>query len=201
MTKFNDWTEFLHTNTATREALLRVEAADPMKTMSLFNTSTTGLELQDVHDRHKLAGKNILTSKKPQAWWQLLLVVIPNPFNILLGLIAIISISTPNPSWSTFGIIIFMIFISCVVRFWQEYRSNIAVIRLQSSVTTKITVRRRQHIGQDLKEIEYAIDVSELVPGDIILLNPGDNVPADCLLFETSHLQIAQSSLTGESEP
>ena len=75
------------------------------------------------------------------------------------------------------------------------------MVRLQSSVTTEVTVRRRERIGGGIKETERAVDVTELVPGDIIILNHGDNVPADCLLFETSHLQIAQSSLTGESEP
>lgn len=201
MTKFDDWTKLLRTNAATREALLRVAASDPAGIMTLFKTGATGLELQDVLDRHKRAGKNILSTKKPLAWWQLLLIVIPNPFNILLCLIAIISISTPPPSWSTFVIIMIMVVVSCLVRFWQEYRSSVAVIRLQSGVTAEVIVRRRQRIGADIKETERAVDVAELVPGDIILLNPGDNVPADCLLFETSHLQIAQSSLTGESEP
>ena len=197
MTKFEDWTKLLHTNAATREAVLRVAAADPDVIATIFKSDTAGLDQHDVIDRRKRAGKNILSTKKPLAWWQLLLIVIPNPFNILLGLIAIISVSTPPPSWSTFVIIMIMVFISCVIRFWQEYKSNVAVIRLLSSVTTEVTVRRREGV----KDTELAIDVSELVPGDIILLNPGDSVPADCLLLETSHLQIAQSSLTGESEP
>src|SRR2546421_5041681 len=162
MTKFDDWTKLLRTNAATREALLRAAASDPAGIMTLFKTGATGLESQDVLDRHKRAGKNILSAKKPLAWWQLLLIVIPNPFNILLGLIAIISISTPPPSWSTFVIIMIMVFISCLVRFWQEYRSSVAVIRLQSGVTTNITVRRQQYIRQDFKEIERAIDVAEL---------------------------------------
>jgi Mg2+-importing ATPase len=197
MTKFEDWTKLLRTNAATREALLRVAAADPSGITTLFKTDVTGLELQDVINRRKRAGRNILSTKKALAWWQLLLIVIPNPFNILLGLIAIISVSTPPPSWSTFLIIMIIVLISCIVRFWQEYRSSIAVVRLLSGVTTEVTVRRREGV----KDTELAVDVTELVPGDIILLNPGDNVPADCLLLETSHLQIAQSSLTGESEP
>ena len=53
--------------------------ADPAGIMTLFKTDATGLELQDVIDRRKRAGKNILGTKKPLAWWQPLLVVIPNP--------------------------------------------------------------------------------------------------------------------------
>src|SRR5262249_45431218 len=109
MTKFEDWTKLLHTNTTTREALLRVAAADPDGIATLFKTDITGLELYDAINRRKRAGKNILSTQKPLAWWQLLLIVIPNPFNILLGLIAIISVSTPPPSWSTFVIIMIMV--------------------------------------------------------------------------------------------
>jgi Mg2+-importing ATPase len=64
-----------------------------------------------------------------------------------------------------------MVFISCMVRFWQEYRSSVAVIRLMSGAITEVNVRRREGV----KETELAVDVAELVPGDIILPNPGDN--------------------------
>jgi magnesium-transporting ATPase (P-type) len=55
--------------------------------------------------------------------------------------------------------------------FWQDYRSSVAVTRLMSGVTTEVNVQRREGV----KKPELAIDVAELVPGDIILLNPGDN--------------------------
>src|SRR5437667_847075 len=98
-----------------------------------------------------------------------------------------------------------MIIISCAVRFWQEYRSNVAAVKLQSSVTTDIRVRRQ--IGKiDQKQgpfqiSEVTLDQKYLVPGDVILISRGDSVPADCLIIEASILQVSQSSLTGESEP
>jgi Mg2+-importing ATPase len=159
-------------------------------------------------DRLKTAGHNILSTKKPLSWWHLLLIVIPNPFNILLGMLAVISVATPSPTWSTFTILMIMIVISSLVRFWQEYRSNVAAIKLQSSITTEVSVRRRRDERLDEpksnelgRTAEISIDQAGLVPGDVVLLHPGDTVPADCLLFETSRLQVAQSSLTGESEP
>lgn len=85
-----------------------------------------------------------------------------------------------------------MVVISCSVRFWQEYRSSVAVFRLQSSVTTAVRVRRQG---------ESTVEGRTLVPGDIILLSPGDVVPADCLVIESSFLRITQSQWTGESEP
>lgn len=51
------------------------------------------------------------------------------------------------------------------------------------------------------EHLEVAVDERSLVPGDVIHINPGDSVPADCLVLQASHLQVSQSSLTGESEP
>ncbi len=45
------------------------------------------------------------------------------------------------------------------------------------------------------------IDKRDLVPGDILLIYSGDSIAADCLILEASHLQVSQSTLTGESEP
>jgi Mg2+-importing ATPase len=99
-----------------------------------------------------------------------------------------------------------MVLISCVVRFWQEYQSGMAVFRLQSSITSKFRVRRppcnststdkQQH---SLNEITVA--GGDLVPGDVVILVPGAVVPADCLILESSFLRISQSTWTGESEP
>ncbi len=94
-----------------------------------------------------------------------------------------------------------MIVISCTVRFWQEYRGNVEAVKLQSSTTTSVQVRRPESALKVGQHLEVAVDERDLVPGDVILINPGDSIPADCLVIEASHLQISQSSLTGESEP
>lgn len=94
-----------------------------------------------------------------------------------------------------------MIVISCTVRFWQEYRGNVAAVKLQASTTTNVQVRRPVSAMKIDQKLEVTLDERYLVPGDIIQINPGDSIPADCLVLEASHLQISQSSLTGESEP
>lgn len=86
-----------------------------------------------------------------------------------------------------------MVAISVIVRFWQEYRSGLAVFRLQESITTTARVRRR--------DVDAHIPTSELVPGDIVSIGPGDVVPADCMVIEASFLRIGQSQWTGESVP
>lgn len=167
--------------------------------LAYMESRRTGLTEGEAATRLDAVGANILSSTKPLAWWRLLLSVIPNPFNVLLILLAVLSVAAPPPNWSTFIILIVMVVASVTVRFWQEYRSGIAAIKLQASVTTSIQVRRRRG-GHDQVE-DGDIDVKNLVPGDILLLNPGDHIPADCVLLQSSHLQVAQSSLTGESEP
>jgi P-type Mg2+ transporter len=99
-----------------------------------------------------------------------------------------------------------MIAISCIVRFWQEYRSNAAATRLQSSVTNNVKVQRQstECLTLDEKTRNVPLKASmvkaeNLVPGDILFINPGDSIPADCLLVRGNHLTISQSSLTGES--
>ncbi|KAF8849484.1 magnesium-translocating P-type ATPase [Acephala macrosclerotiorum] len=162
-----------------------------------LQSNEDGLSKEEVEARTKCVGPNILSTKKPPAWWQILLSVLPNPFNILLVIIAIISVAAPPPQWSTFTVLIVMVVLSCGVRFWQEYRSSIAAIKLQNSVTTNVRVRRQ--IGGVVTE--EVVDEKTLVPGDILFVDPGDAIPADCLLLEARNLSVSQSSLTGESEP
>lgn len=195
---FDEWTKLLRAAASTREKFLRFAASQPTESNLLrFASNNSGLQEQDAIDRLKKAGKNILSTKKPLAWWQILLKCVPTAFNVLLALIAVISIATPPPTWSTFIILVVMIVVSSFVQFWQEYRGKVAVIRLQASVTEEITVRRQELS----KSFNRTIRVEDIVPGDIIQLNPGDCVPADCLILESFRLSISQSSLTGESEP
>ncbi|KAI1971192.1 hypothetical protein LOZ53_004490 [Ophidiomyces ophidiicola] len=190
----------------TAPSVLRAFASLPMSmAFEYMESCRQGLSQAEADARLKIAGPNILTSKSPPPAWKLLLTILPNPFNILLAFLAIISVATPDPNWSTFTILVVMILISCTVRFWQEYRSNIAVIKLQSSVSTDIKVRRQCPKSGSLMESSQStvaiIHVKNLVPGDIVVIQPGVTVPADCLVVEASSLQIGQSTLTGESEP
>ena len=149
-----------------------------------------GLTEEEAAARLKLTGPNILSTKKSPTWWQLALSVLPNPFNILLALLAIIAVATPPPQWSTFTLLVVMIVISCVVRFWQEYRSTVAAVKLQAGVSTNVRVRRQTR--ENHTEV-IVVDEKTLVPGDILLVDPGDTLPADCIVLETYNLSISQS--------
>ncbi|KAM5374768.1 hypothetical protein ACJZ2D_006262 [Fusarium nematophilum] len=192
--------------TGTHEGILRAFAHMPVK--SVFDHPGTGAhgisEIEAATRRH-IQGHNLLSSQKPPSWFMLLLLVIPNPFNILLIFLAIINAALPSPNWKGFVVLIVMVVISCIVRFWQEYRSGMAIFRLQASITSNFKVRRQPSNSKvtDKQHSPTEMNVSgiDLVPGDVVLLAPGAIVPADCLILESSSLRISQSTWTGESEP
>lgn len=182
------------------DALLLMARMDLAQLLTNLETSRFGLTDGEAARRLQMAVPNVVSFKKAPSWWLLLLTVIPNPFNLLLTCIAIISVASPERSWETFGVLVAMIVISSGVRFWQEYRSIISVANLQNSVTNNAKVRRQ--IEPDATEpTDMEIPEKNVVPGDILLMGPGDTVVADCLILEANYLRVSQSTLTGESMP
>ncbi|KAB5513158.1 magnesium-translocating P-type ATPase [Coniochaeta sp. 2T2.1] len=161
-----------------------------------------GLTPGEVCAREKLVGSNILSVKEKRPWWKLLLSSIGNPFNSLLVALMVLAVATPDRNWVNFGVVVLMLSLSCCARFIQEFRANLAAVKLQSGVERLIQVRRpRPKRVATSSYLEESVEFKRLVPGDVVMLNPGDNVPADCLLLETSRLHISRSSLTGETMP
>lgn len=77
-----------------------------------------------------------------------------------------------------------MVFVSCAIRFWQEYRNNVAAIRHQSSVATNVRVRRIV----EGEYIEVVVDEKTLVPGDILFMDPGDAIAMRLGVFASANL-------------
>ncbi|WP_440512651.1 magnesium-translocating P-type ATPase, partial [Serratia sarumanii] len=96
-------------------------------------------------------------------------------------------------------IILIMVTLSGLLRFWQEYRTNKAAEALKSMVRTTATVLRRSSYSAHPLTLE--VPIRELVPGDIIQLSAGDMVPADVRLIASRDLFISQAILTGEAIP
>jgi len=95
--------------------------------------------------------------------------------------------------WVDSGVIAGVVMINAVVGFLQESKAAQAIDALASLSPAFTKVRRDGNT--------HNIPTHEVVPGDIVLLEAGDQVPADTRLFEARHLQIDESSLTGESQP
>ncbi len=89
--------------------------------------------------------------------------------------------------------ILLIVILNGVLGFMQEYKAEKAIAALKKMTVSSIRVIRGG--------IEHKIDSKMLVPGDIILLEEGDKVPADCRLLTSLHLEANEASLTGESMP
>ncbi|KAK2463002.1 hypothetical protein APHAL10511_004989 [Amanita phalloides] len=162
-----------------------------------LDTTAEGLENSQAQQLLKKIGPNELSNVKPPTWWWLLLNALPNPFNVLLVVLALVSISTGDDA--TFYILLLMVALSVGLRFIQEYKSTRRAASLKELITAECNVLRRE--AAERPGTVQAIYRRKLVPGDIVLLATGNVIPADCILLESNMLTISQSSLTGENLP
>ena len=176
--------------------------------LSKFQSSLSGLTQENAKSRLEQYGKNeVAREKVPSAFVQLLLAF-KNPFIFVLLTLAIVSFVTDywlplqsGEETDLTGIIIIltMVTLSGLLRFWQEFRSNRAAEALKSMIRTTATVLRRPNKNMPAEHIE--VPLSDIVPGDIVFLSAGDMIPADIRLIESRDLFVSQAVLTGESIP
>ena len=150
-----------------------------------------GLSHAEAKARLAKYGPNIFNEKPKHALiWQYI-IRFKNPLVIIL--IFASAISAFIGEVTNFFIISFMILLSVTLDFVQEYRANAAAEKLKLSVSVRATVMR------DGRSVE--IELSKVVPGDIVLLSAGSLVPADGVLLEALDFFVRQSLLTGEAYP
>ncbi len=150
-----------------------------------------GLSTEYAEDWQDENGFNEVNHGEVHHWYKGLFDSFFNPFSIVLIILAIISFITKDMT-AAFTIL-FLVFLSGIIKFIQEEKSNNASEKLKSMISTTATVLR------DGRKKE--IPIAEIVKGDIIFLSAGDIIPADLKILEAKDLFISQSSLTGESEP
>jgi Mg2+-importing ATPase len=160
-----------------------------------MGSSLGGLSAEEVAERLKSYGPNLITREtKPtilgELWGRA-----KNPLNALLLTLAIVSYFLGDVRAAI--VIAVMVVLAITTAFLQEHRSNEAAARLRAMVRTTATVRREAAIGGGYVEVP----IETLVPGDIVRLSAGDMIPADIRLLETKDLFINQSALTGEAMP
>lgn len=189
--------------------LIETEAFNsPEHTLARLHSCREGLTNEDALERLDEYGRNEVAHEQvPPALVQLL-QAFNNPFIYVLMALAAVSFITDywlplrnGEETDLTGVIIIltMVSLSGLLRFWQEFRTNKAAHALKSMVRTTATVLRRD-IG-DTQAAQREIAIEELVPGDVIFLAAGDLVPADVRLLESRDLFISQSILSGESLP
>lgn len=164
-----------------------------------MNTTLAGNTRSRVVQLQAEFGRNIISHEKPESVVIRLTKAFVNPFTVVLFVLASISLFTDvlfseEKNFRSIILIFSMVFLSGMLRFIQENRSNKAADKLKAMVHTTVLVERSG-------ENKIEIPLSEIVPGDIIHLSAGDMIPADIRFIAAKDLFIDQSTLTGESEP
>lgn len=155
-----------------------------------------GLNNQEVVERREKHGENVLPAEKMRSGWSIFLSQFKSPLIYIILAAALISLFTKGireNSYEDFVIIMVVVAIDTVMGFIQEYQAQRTYKALRSLLRPTTTVIR--------EGVRQEIDIVELVPGDIVLLNAGEKVPGDGRILEATKITIDEAILTGESEP
>jgi Mg2+-importing ATPase len=174
--------------TASPEEILCVPIDD---VLAKLNSSRSGLTSDQAQEALKIYGYNEVAKKKRTTAVIKFLSSFKNPLVLILLFAAVISAITHDLEDAV--IIFTIIMISVVLMFVQESKAEKAADELKKKVATTATVLRDNAV----KEIE----LSEVVPGDLVNLSAGDIIPADARLTSAKDFFVDQSALTGESFP
>lgn len=154
-------------------------------------SSTTGLSSDEATTRLAQYGRNVITTQNGPSRLKAFFKNFSSLMSLLLWIAGGIAFVA---QMHELGVAIWLVnIINGLFSFWQQQRAQAATDALQKMLPSYAKVLRD---GAPLK-----VTTEELVPGDIVLLNSGDNIPADGRLFVCDSLQVNQSSLTGEAVP
>jgi Ca2+-transporting ATPase len=151
----------------------------------------TGLAAEEVLERRAQFGKNRLPSEKGVSAWAILFNQLKSPLVYII--LAAAGISLALGEFGDFTIIMAVVVIDVILGFFQEYQAQRTYVALKGLLKPTTTVIR------DGQRVE--VEVWELVPGDLVVLNAGEKVPGDGELIEATKLSLDEAILTGESEP
>lgn len=148
-----------------------------------------GLSPNEVQARLQQYGENRITTKKQQSSLVRFLLQFHQPLiYILLGATVLTLLLE---EYTDAAVIFTVVLINSIIGYVQETKALKAIDALSKSMSTRATVIRDGR--------QSTINSLSLVPGDVVLLQPGDKIPADLRLFAVKNLQVDESALTGES--
>ena len=136
-------------------------------------------------------GPNELPQEEPPPGWRRFLNQYRSYMQLILLGAAVVSMAVQE--WSTAILLIVLTLVNAVIGLRQEGKAESAMNALKSMMKVTARVRRDGAATE--------VPAEEVVPGDIVLISAGDQVPADGRILEASALQIDESALTGESTP
>lgn len=180
--------EFFHKNTKMNFSSYTTKTAEEI--FNEFGVTSTGLGLEEATLRLGKYGKNEIEAKETH-WWQIFFRQLKSPFIYILFAAALIS--------SFFGelteaiMILVFVALNATLSFFQEYHSEKNLKLLKKYILSHAKVRRANE--------ELTIESQNLVPGDFVIVEAGDKIPADVRFLEENNLMVDEEILTGESVP
>jgi Ca2+-transporting ATPase len=153
--------------------------------------ASKGLDEDRVRERLARHGENRLSERPPRSKW----LVFADQFRSLLILVLVGAavLAGAIGDLKDAVVILVVVLINALLGFWQENRAEATLAALKKMLSPEARVRRGGQVG--------VIPAAGLVPGDIVLLEAGDRVPADGRLLVAHNLEIEEAALTGESQP
>ncbi|HEX9180513.1 MAG TPA: cation-transporting P-type ATPase, partial [Burkholderiales bacterium] len=177
---------------------MKVQQLSIEQALASLNSSAAGLTVEEAQRRLREFGPNRVEAVAKEPLWLRFAREFSHFFALILwvaaGLAFFAEWNDPGKGMATLGAaIIGVIFVNGVFSFWQEYRAEKALAALRDLLPPQVTALRD---GQAAR-----LPAEELVPGDLVLLEAGDNVPADCRLVQAFGVRVNNANVTGESLP
>jgi len=175
------------------ENLTKEELAGELKT-----DLKSGLGNAEAKKRYEADGPNELPKAKTRPWIITFLLALIEPLQIVLIIAAIISVVAPviagqKPEFIDFGVILMIVFLDAILETVQAVQARKSVDALKVlSKPIAVVIRNGK---------QFEIEASELVVGDLVVIEAGKYIPAELRLVQTSDFEIDESVLTGESNP
>lgn len=166
-------------------------ASETAVTQALEVDPSRGLSPLEAEERRKRFGVNALQAIRPRSAWRIFLQQFASLIVALLAVAALIAWATGDTVEAV--AIAVVLVVNAMVGFATEWKADRALDALRRQARASARLRRDGH--------ETKVDAADLVPGDVIILNAGDRIPADARLIKSRNLRIDESALTGESVP
>ncbi len=156
-----------------------------------------GLTAQEAEKRRETYGPNRLKEAEKPSLLQRFLTQLKDPMLIILLIAAAVSgltgVLSGEPEWAEVIIILTVVLLNAILGVFQESKAEAAIEALQTMTAATCKVLRDGKLT--------VLHSDELVPGDVVLLEAGDSVPADGRIIENASMKIEEAALTGESVP
>ncbi len=170
---------------------IRWHAKQAADALSALEGSRSGLSSEEARRRLERYGANVLPAARPRSAWRRLLDQIDNVLIYVLLASAVVTAFLGHATDT--AVILGVVVLNALIGFVQEGRAEAALDAIRGMISPRAAVIRDGH--------RIAIDADAIVPGDILIIEPGDRITADVRILSARNLQIDEAILTGESVP